>query len=70
MPAPDEKVPPRPQPQCEQRPLSHRIPHDHPEHFTEGRQAANPGEGQALPGEQGAEQQGPDQITNQRVGPS
>ncbi len=67
MPAADEEVPARPQPQCEQPPPPHRITRDHPERVAEGGDTAGPGEGEALPGEKRAEEGRPDEIPDHRM---
>src|SRR5260370_40160029 len=67
VPAADEEVPADPQPQREQRPPPEGIAHDHAEDVAEAGDAGDPGQGEALPGEQGADQAQPDQLAAERM---
>src|SRR5580704_2763720 len=61
-------MPAEPQPQREQRPPPEWVAHDHPERGAERRHVGElVSQGQALPREQGAEQQRPDEIADQRM---
>src|SRR5580700_5021093 len=67
VPAADEEVPTDPQPQREQRPSPEGIAHDQAEDVAEAGDAGHPGQGEALPGEQDAGQDQPDQIADERM---
>src|ERR1700689_5586915 len=67
VPTADEEVPARPQPEREQRPPPEGIAHDHAEGVAEGGDAGYPGQGEALPGEEGAEQNQPHEIADERM---
>src|SRR5271166_3186435 len=64
VPAAHKQVPAQPEPEREERPPARRVAHDRPEGGTQRRHAAaDMAQREALPGENGPDEDRPDQVT-------